>query len=304
MEEDIVLDVKSFDQNEVKLNLKGFYFFNQNKYYFVTLNHCFSICSALLNGKIRKRFTNCLWNEILFLNSLPDKNQFVFKNFLVKQIDPRVYYKFSDGTLKFQSNEYFPIGMLPNNPRNLYYKMEIISGKINVGNSGSPVYDSKENLIGIISKNTTKYVYIIPIIYLIKSLSKKDNKNIYSVELDKNIRYINNYKINSSNKIYYNSMNSYLPIDCYLNLITDKNKKILVKNKLLMEKILKSKIYENNILNSFDYIVNINNIKLTSSLLRYLKEINENQIIRNLHNIFNKKEFFVSINDKSFKVVY
>ena len=99
-------------------------------------------------------------------------------------------------------------------------------------------------------------------------------------------------------------MNNYLPLDCYINLISDKNKKIIVKISDKIKKQIKFNILKNNILNSFEYLIYNDKIKLTSSILRYFKEIIEDQIIRNIFNIFNQKEFFIILNNKKFVITY
>lgn len=304
METDIRFSIKSIDDYYIKPKLKGFYFDYKKKSYFVSVNHNFAIDSITINGSTRKNFTNCLWNEIIYFEINSTKNQFVFKDVRKKQIDSRMIYKFnSTGRLKFISNEFLPVGMMPNNPLNLYYKMEIISGNLEKGKSGSPVYDKDLKLIGIISKIEARITYVIPIIYLIKSLCKINNKKIYTINEIENIKYINKYKVNS-NKVYCNFMNNYLPLDCYINLISDKSKKIIVKLSDKIEKQIKFNILKNNILNSFEYLIYNDKIKLTSSILRYFKEIIEDQIIRNIYNIFNQKEFFIILNNKKFVITY
>ena len=58
-------------------------------------------------------------------------------------------------------------------------------------------------------------------------------------------------------------MNNYL--NCYINLISDKNNKIIIKSNDEFEKTIKFKKFKNIIFNSHDYIINNDKIVLTSS---------------------------------------
>ena len=307
MENDVQLNIKSFDNKSLQTNLKGFYFNYKNNSYFISCNHHFAIKSIIVNNKEKKRFTNCLWNEILFCKSSIKKDQFVFKNFLVKQIDSKTNYKTINSSMNFVRNEYLPSGMIPGNNLNLYYVMNLNNGKIKKGDSGTPVYcksNGNIKLIGIVSKTSDNLVYVIPIIYLIKSLNRKDNNNIYTINNIDNLSYLNNYKIYSNNNIYENSINNYIPISCYINLHSDICKKIIVKNKSLRETKINFCKLESNIINSFDYKVENNTIYLTSSLLRLLKEINERVVVKNFINILSKTEFEICINKKIYTVKF
>uniref|UniRef100_A0A6C0J604 Uncharacterized protein n=1 Tax=viral metagenome TaxID=1070528 RepID=A0A6C0J604_9ZZZZ len=69
--------------------------------------------------------------------------------------------------------------MLPKNPTNLYYKMKT-PFKCRSGNLCKPIYNSKKHLIGILVKEEDKYI--------IKSLTKNDNNNIYYFKCDDRIK--------------------------------------------------------------------------------------------------------------------
>ena len=307
MESDIIINIKNINPFNLQMNLKGFYLNHKNIKYFISCNHGFSIEKIIINNKSYKRFTNCLWNEILFLKNFKCKNEYVFNNFLVKHIDSIKKFKVNNCTIQYTSTEYFPIAMLPSNPKNIYYKMKILDGKIKKGDSGSPVYlDSKrkKSLIGVVSKIEDDYVYVIPIIYVIKSLNKIDNKTIYTLNDLEKITYIKNKKIYENKMIYDNSFGKYIPLCCYINLYSDKNQSINVKmnNKCFMT--LKFSKLETKIKNSYLYMIKKNNITLTSSFLRYLKEVNFRELLNNISKIFNNESCKIILNDIEYIITF
>ena len=70
MEIDVKFNVKSINNNVLQTKLKGFYINYKKINYFVSVNHNFSISSININKVIKKKFTNCLWNEIVYFESI------------------------------------------------------------------------------------------------------------------------------------------------------------------------------------------------------------------------------------------
>ena len=158
-------------------------------------------------------------------------------------------------------------------------------------------------MIGIFSKIDRNYIYVIPSYYLIKSIEKLDNNNIYTINEDLNNISKMDFNLIKKNKIYHNSFITYLPIDCFLNLELDKNKTILVKHNN-KSKIVKSQIYKSKFNNSYQIKINDNIILFSSSFLRYLKEIEIDQLIDNFDSILNLRDFKVNLNNNNFNVLF
>ena len=84
-----------------------------------------------------------------------------------------------------------------------------------------PLYNNNK-LFGIVMRNNRENVYILPIIYVLKSISKSDC-NIYMFETD-DIKQIGRYKI-YENMIFSPEFNYYI------------KQSLLVKNKIALDKI-------------------------------------------------------------------
>lgn len=305
MDIDVKLDITNIRPYDLQLEAKGFYIRYKKNTYFITLNHGFSIKEMTINKEDICDYTNCLWNEIVFCKKTCEKGQFVFSSFLVKQIDSIGKFFINNTELKYIENEYLPLNMLPENPLNLYYKFEIIDINADIGEglSGSAIYDNKKRLVGIFSKIENNYIYVIPTYYILKSLDKDDNNNIYTINKDiRNIKKID-FNLIKNNKIYHNSLKINIPIDCFLNLELDKNKKLNIieygKNKIIKASIFKTKFN-----NSFEYTINDNTIKCSSSFLRYLKEIHFDELKKNFKFILNKKKFNINLNQEIYKIIF
>ena len=172
------------------------------------------------------------------------------------------------------------IDFIPFFPRIIYYILESTEEIIKEGDSGKPVYDINNNLVGIVCKSFGNKVFILPVIYLIKTLEKKDNKNLYYLEDGEKIKRINKYYLKDM-KIYYPILNMKISMDVYCVLEGDINKreyividKELVKKEYSVYNIKKDTNIEIDINFRIDdkqckYLV-VNNV-----LLNYLKLINK-----------------------------
>ena len=116
--------------------------------------------------------------------------------------------------------------MLPDNPKNLYYTMEALT-PLEEGDSGKPIYDKNKNLVGIFAKKEGNFVYVIPTIYILKSIEKVDNSNSYSLT-DLNLIKKVNHSIVKNKCIYYSNFKSTIYLETYLLLEGDKNKKVTI----------------------------------------------------------------------------
>ena len=154
------------------------------------------------------------------------------------------------------------------------------------GCSGTPVFDSNNNLIGIFCKmriiDGETYGYILPVIYLIRTLEKKDNKNLYFLDIDnyENMK-IGNYEVDSMNTIYYQATNCRIPLEIYYSLEGDMRKTIICKQ----NNVIFPTTYDmyNNFDISLKLIHNHNLVKLnTASYIMFIQNNDE-------YNLFIKK---------------
>ena len=301
---EITLDSKQIFNYQLNMDLFGVSIRYKTKNYFVSVHHGLPLETINISSSGDKitDFTPCGWNELLFCEKKL-KDQFVFTNFLKKQIDfGKKFFINKNDELKFIGNEYFELNMLPNNPQNLYYKMESIK-KFGEGDSGKPVYDKRKNLVGILSKVDNNYCYIIPAIYLINSLEKKDNYNIYSISNYKNIKKINHLKV-TNNKIYYSKMMNHINIQTYLMLEGDKNKKALIQLDNLIFKNEKYSIKKDYIKNSFLVENTKNEFSCNSGIILFLKKSQLINIFNFLEFIFSKRRFDIIIDEIKYSLVF
>ena len=145
-------------------------------------------------------------------------------------------------------------------------------------------------------------IYILPTYYIIKTLNKLDNDNIYS--LDDNISKINKYFIRNNN-IYHKSLKINIPLDAYLNLEGDINNEVLVNDKLINY----SNISDNLLISNERRLIMNNNILTVNATLLLLIKMYYNQnifdiftfIMNNVSN--NKNKIFLKILNKKDEIV-
>ncbi len=130
------------------------------------------------------------------------------------------------------------------------------------GNSGSPVYiseDGKDILIGVLTKyrpdNNT--AYIIPIYLFIKNIEKKDNNNIYGIDLKMNINKIGSFNVSNNAEygkiIYHHLLKINIPLSTYFLIEGDENALFTIRY--------------SNAVSQLNITNNVNTIMLNSSLI-------------------------------------
>ena len=303
---DIQYNFLKLDNTNYKINSNssGFIINHNNMNHLVTVHHFYplDLNNIYYNKEIKLEvFIRSHWNELLILN-FPDNiniDQTIYKinNFrlIIPKLNDEVL--ISGQKTKVIGFNYFPIGMIPGYPR--VKLIEILNNKDLNLISGLPVFDSKSKIIGIVTKGGTDKIFVLPIIYLLKTLSKSDNINIFYIQQTNNISKINRYNV-KNNIIFTKALQS-IPIDCYFLIEGDKNKK--------------EKIYENstdyNLINysnvtdkmlislECEFIKNKNNnYKVNVALMKYLLLIKRKDIIEKiLERIDNglEKEIYLEI---------
>lgn len=263
--------------------------------YLVSVGHFKPIIKTLLNvtDKVQLRFTKeNLWNELQLFNCPSDKyiqNAKIVKSYRTRFMeDDASVNMFMKGTKETFFNCGYEI--LNHNPiqKSIYQKIFLgKKDKVTVddfkGLSGSPVFDDDSHLIGVFCKvksiDDNLIGYVLPVIYLIKTIEKKDNSNMYYLdikdmentklgkfEIQKNV--LENSKIDYS--IYYQPINSKIPLVIYFSFEGDSDKHIMCKNiKTNSSKKLEYLKYTN-----FDISQKINKkgglFKLNTGLIVYL----------------------------------
>ena len=233
-----------------KMTTTSFIFCYENIKYTITTHHFIPFNEQLIyslygkNKIMNKLLIRPIWNEILVLDCIDSFDHNVIRNF--KKSKPLenedLYIGFNHIKCKMIGIKYFSIGYINGNPRILYYVLKS-DEQIERGLSGSPVFDKDNKLIGIFCKMKRNEYYVLPVIYLIKTLEKSDNSNIYWIDNNiKNIRKINNFNIKNNN-IYYKIFNN-IPTDIFLLLEGDKDSTLTIKEQITNKKKSKTIIDE------------------------------------------------------------
>ncbi len=279
MDIDLIYELDSPDTNQrevVTVQLKGIIINYENNNYIISVHQGLPIKKIIVNDKEYIKYIYCAWNDLIIIpidEIIPDT--FVFKQFVKKQMDFNNNYIINTHTAKFIKSSFVPIKMIPNNPCIMY---NIFKCKENIKPGQAIIYNNK--LCGVTCKFENDHVFAIPINYIIKSLTKKDNKNIYTIPHDLNsITKINNNKI-VCGKIYCQYHKAYITPECFIAFYGDQDYKfsIIINN---ITRVINSEIFSNPIMdNSDSFIIRDNTIKLTSGLLHYLKIIGEQSLIK------------------------
>jgi len=252
--------VDSFGKDK-GLESNGYIFrFNGNNYV-VSLHHFLPILNTKLdlNSEIveLKKIKNINWNE-LSIYKCPDLkyllNTKVIRKYRTRfpELNSIVKIEIKNRLERFEIVDYYnfchnPLSKL----RSIYIKIELGSfdenNRLNITNkfqglSGEPVFDKDEKLIGTFCKIIfgekfgKKYVYglVLPTIYLTKSLLKKDNENIYYLDIEEFDLKLGKYEIQkdeTNNFVIYSLQCNYkLPLDIFVIMEGDEDYKIMTKN--------------------------------------------------------------------------
>ena len=288
--------------NHESMDLFGFYYKYDDEYYFVTLNHNLPIQDhIILNEKKIPIFKNCVWNEIVVTKIKPKNNKkFVFYQGGKKQIleNKRYYFGENKEFMKYEGESFLEINMIPNNPKNLYYKFKCKSFDPDIGESGTPILDDQDNIIGIFSKYDIKrkIAYVIPYLYIEKSITKQNK--IFSVDYEiSKIRKIYRYKVINS-KIYYQPLNKYILLSTYFLLEGRIKKQIIVeKDNCVITKLNYKTIINDSCNNNIVKKDTKNHILITSGLLLLLKYLDNYKLLRE---IMSNNRFEYEHNEKKY----
>ncbi len=294
---EIKLIVDNID-TEIEVSLWGTVIKYLSNYYILSVHCGLPIKRIMIRDKLYTDYIISAWNDLIVIPlSDPFSETFVFTQFVKKQMTPvdRIY--INNNVCKFMSRKFLPINMIPNNPT-IMYNIIKSTDQLDEMSNGLPVYINMNKLFGIVSKNEDKTYYIIPIQYILKTLTKKDNTKIYKInELKNNINKVSNYKLIGS-KIYCNLHKCYITLSTYEAVHGDMNIniKIITKDNLLKTtnyiEFINREINNNIIIDIKDNI-----IKMNSAMLHILKILNEYDIIAkyfdNMENITYRDNYII-----------
>ena len=319
----IILKLNGLKDDKLELEANCSMIQYMKKYYIVTVHQGLPIkmISIVLNDMTYDftHFVICGWNDIVliqlekedFINICKLSKLFVFKQFVKKQIDHNTKYNTDicdkPHIIKYCKNELFPINMIPMNPMNLYYTMKFNKSFATDGNAGKPVYINNK-LIGIIGK-IDDYLYVIPIIYVLRSIEKQNNTHIYTIDYITDITKINTNRVNHSNgTIYYNKMHTWIPIDCYITLEGDNEVKYNTEvNSKSKNSVSTVKPFINQIIsNNMELCITDHNILINSCFIHLIKICYKDiQLIETIFgNMEDKRDFNYDINDNNYTLSF
>ena len=337
---DIVNEINTLTDTIKKYGSKGFLFRYEGFNYIITVHHFMPILTSYLNFediqiKLNKS-KNIYWNELNILEApLPNKSNKIITNFYKNKISIKSYktrFPETNSTITIEINNKFERYPLYGHEylQDEYSDIESIYLKFYIckylnpamikkyqGFSGSPVYSSDNNLVGVfcsvsVDKNNNLFGLFLPTIYIIKSLQKIDNEHIYKLdikhdtdlkignfEIQKNVHSLHNHQKNDY-VIYHFATNFKLTINAFFNLEGDENKSISIKNNKTNETT--SVTYEKR--NNFDININIlkneDKFKVNNGFTTLLSKNNYDKQLEEMHNKYtNKEDLWLSLKELS-----
>jgi hypothetical protein len=266
---DINYDLESLEDIDINIKLKGFILNYESKNYMITLHSYYPIKKIILNDTILEKNDNILessWNELLIIKNIFDDSEYK-KIKKIKTALPYINQELycNNDKLTVIDYSYNNINHIPLYPRLLY--IVVFSNETHC--KGMPVFQKNKKLIGIISNKYNGKTYIIPSLYIIKTLQKNCNDKIYTINID-DIKKINKFNV-VNNMIYHNLLTINIPLDVYLTLEGDKNK-IVTINKT--DEFEFTELKNNTISNERYLLKEDDNYIVNASLLITLKVIN------------------------------
>jgi len=313
-----------------KYNSKGFLFKYDGGTYIISVHHWMPIINTYL--KIDKaifklnKIKNIYWNELnifeLNINKTIIKHYIQLKAYKTRfpEFKSEVKIEINNKFEKYLVYDYEYIQDECSMLESIYLKFFISKNKNDVnkyvGLSGSPIYNNDNILLGIFTQicveNDERVVGLfLPMVYIIKSLQRKDNEHIYKLDIsyDTNLK-IGNYEIQKhvdslhnyekdNYVIYHFTTNFKLKLNAFLNLEGDIDKNVIIKNNKTNEiRTINYEKYED-----FDININIlkneeNKFKINNGFTTLLCKNNLDNKVDEINKKFNnKKDLWLSLED-------
>lgn len=279
------------DKIEIKMN--GILINFNSKKFIVSVHNGYPIEKVIIDGKPFEDFIICAWCDLILIPITDDYNLFAFKQFVKKQMEPEDKYFYNNNIsnikLKYINNILSPIGDMGCNPMIMYNCLKLDTISETELDIGTPIYNEKNKLAGIIAKiiknddiDNQINIYCIPVNYILKAIIKTDNTKIYSLAEDIDyIEKINNYKI-ICNKIYCNFHKMYIPVETYIAIHGDISTyfSIVLKNGRC-KRVLPFET-NNNLINN-KLLVDKNRITLSYGLITLLHALEEIELLEKIN---------------------
>jgi hypothetical protein len=283
-------EIKFYDNYDIEST--GFLLNYRDKTYLISITHNEPINNFNIKGRYELiPLIRPVWNELIIFDGENIKNNnnniFVFEKLVtsIPKNDILFMYNKSDCiNLLVDSVESIKLYSFCPIPSITMIKCLVTtnSKKIIKSLSGSPVFDNKNNLVGIFSKvlkiNNNFYVYVIPSYYLQKTFEKINNNNIYFIKYLGDINKINNYNIDIIDKtknnydIYHPSLKVKVKLDSYLVLEGDLDMNLKINDNEEINYIDSDYILRLDL--NVELIKENNKYLINASLLNLIKRIN------------------------------
>jgi hypothetical protein len=321
-------NITSVSDSTINAQSNGFLFKYNSNYYIISVHHFLPVTETFLDSTSEviklKKFKNINWNELMIFEKPNEKyllNTKIVKNYKTRFVEPKtkINMEINNNIESYETVNYENICSNPlSKLRSIYLKFFIgtcnNSEKINYVNkyqglSGKPIFDINNKLLGVFSKiiidnptitedGTVYNIYglILPSIYIIKSIEKKDNESIYMVDIDDYDVKLGKFEIQReitkdtsrfNYTIYYLPINYKIPLDIYFVLIGDDDQKIMSKN--IKTSILKNIRFIKN--ENFDFNLNIEKnqegyFKLNNALITSLTNFNKEKAMKTISTFY------------------
>ena len=322
-------NITSVSDTIIKTGSNGFLFKYNSNNYIISIHHFLPVTETFLDSTSEviklKKFKNINWNELMIFEKPDEKyllNTKIVKNYKTRFVEPKtkIIMEINNNIESYETINYENICSNPlSKLRSIYLKFVI--GNCNdsdriiylnkyQGLSGKPIFDIHNKLLGVFAKiifennpiitekGTIYNIYglILPSIYMIKSIEKKDNESIYMVDIDDYDVKLGKFEIQReittdpsrfNYTIYYLPINFKIPLDIYFVLIGDDDQKIMSKN--TKTSILKNIRFVKN--ENFDFNLNLEKnqegfFKLNNALITLLTNYNKEKAINTISTFY------------------
>ena len=290
----LTLKPQPFISNEYKEELTGFLLQYNNSIYGITVHHNLPI-ETLYNSETKNSLDiiiNSCWSEALIFktNNINTSQYNIFKKIQnrIPNADNDIFTIINNerAQVKFVEMNFEPFDGFNSSPKTPYILVQLFNEYEKIaGNSGAPVYmrdNGEDILIGVLSKYRPcdNMVYVIPIYLFIKNIEKKDNNNIYGIDINMNISKIGSFNVNNNinhGKCIYNpSLKINIPLSTYFLIEGDESSTFTINYSDTQNKKSSNNISSTNSKNT-----NSKNTNSTNSVNNVTSVNNVNTIIIN-----------------------
>ena len=296
------------------LNLNGFLLDYNNKKYLISVHHNLPInCIRTQDDEILRIKINSCWSEILIIEPtkkiLSDYITYKSIQNKIPKFDDLIKFiiiKTNDKDIKgqFIGIEFIPWDNIDISSKTPYIKMHIKEDELEPqsGMSGSPVF-LNDKLIGIFSKynKVDRIAYIVPIYIIIKNICRKDNFNIYTIDI-RNITKINSFLVKNE-LIYHPTFKMDILLESFMLIECDESNTYTITEPDLTSQNVMCRIKLYNNFNCTDIISRNEDLEyqITSRLLSIMKHFYRGSPI--LLFLLTKKGAFFSLNSNKIKII-